>query len=66
VQFDNPIRTILQVLYDMAYSVTGTVGLTPLQVLAGVAAVAALGFLYSLARAVMGRKGWHLERHDVK
>jgi hypothetical protein len=56
----NPVRIIWDVLYGMAGSITGLVGLTPLGLGLILAGLLGLFMLWNLVAALLGKQGWTL------
>jgi hypothetical protein len=56
---------IFRALYDAAGTVTGFVGLTPLQVIYVAAVLVGTLVMYNLVRSITGRSSWTLDERET-
>lgn len=56
----NPVSMLAHVVYDVANSITSVVGLTPLQVVEGLAVLLVCSFIVQIVQSLRGRASWHL------
>lgn len=57
----NPFRVLWEALYGVVENFTGMVGLTPLQVVVGLAAIVLLSIVYQAVLSVRGKTKFTLD-----
>lgn len=62
----NPVSMLLKIIYDTASGITGIVGLTPLQFLAGLGGLLLVYLLVAFVRNNFGDPGWSVDEEPKR